>query len=378
MHRYCLIGPTHPFRGGIAHYMPLLARFRTQGGKDVLFISFSRQYPTWLFPGRSDRDPSHEPITADAEYLLDPINPISWRRTVRRISDFQAEVVVIPWWVPYWAPAWSIIGRRINKLATSPKLLYICHNVYPHERGRWDRAAARKALSPGDGYIVHAESDERKLLDLLPGSSVRVTPLPSYSDLGTVKQAPLPAQVPTDKPLLLFCGFVRSYKGLDILLDALPAVLEKKQVHLLIAGEFWEGGAAYREQIRELAISDSVTIVDRYLPNEELTACVDKAAVVVLPYRSATQSAIVQLAFGLNTPVITTNVGGLSESVTHDKTGLVVPPENPTALAEAIVQFFEQNLGPRFEENIRNDTERFSWQRLVDQLEELATPDART
>jgi glycosyltransferase involved in cell wall biosynthesis len=374
MHRYCLVGPTHPYRGGIAHYMTFLARFLTDGGKDVLFLSFSRQYPTWLFPGRSDRDPSQQPVTVDAEYLLDPVNPLSWRRTVKRIAQFQAEVVIIPWWVPYWAPAWSIIGRRIKKLAGPPKLIYICHNVYPHERSRWDRAAARRALSPGDGFVVHAESDKRQLLDLLPGSQVRVTPLPSYSDLGNLTKAPLPAQVPTDKPLLLFCGFVRPYKGLDILLDALPAVLKKEQVHLLIAGEFWEGGAAYREQIQELGVGDSITIIDRYLPNEELAACVDQAAVIVLPYRSATQSAIVQLAFGLHTPVITTDVGGLSESVAHEKTGLVVPPEDPEALAEAIVQFFEQNLGPGFEENIRSDTETFSWQRLVDQLEGLANP----
>ena len=191
-----------------------------------------------------------------------------------------------------------------------------------------------------------------------------------------MNQAPLPPSIPTDKPLLLFCGFVRPYKGLDILLDALPQVIEKKDIHLLIAGEFWEGGAKYREQIIELRIAESVTIIDRYLANEELAACIDQADVVVLPYRSATQSGIVQLAFGKHPPVITTDVGGLSESVIHERTGLVVPPEDCIALAEAIIQFFDENLGPQFSENIKNDSERFGWERLVAQLEELSRPDS--
>lgn len=371
MRRYCLIGPTHPFRGGIAHYMTLLARHLAID-REVLFLSFTRQYPRWLFPGRSDRDPSHEPITADAEYLLDPINPLSWRRVLRRISEYQADVVVIPWWVPYWAPAWSTIGRRINRLPNSPKLLYICHNVYPHERRRWDRTATKIALSPGDGYIVHASTDEQKLLDLFPGAKVRVTPHPSYSDLMTVEQAPIPVQVPEDRPLLLFCGFVRPYKGLDILLNALPSVLEKRRVHLLIAGEFWEGGDVYRTQIDELGLSDVVTIIDSYIPNEVLATCLDRADVVVLPYRSATQSGIVQLAFGKNTPVITTDVGGLAEVVHDGKTGLVVPPEDPQALAAAINQFFEEGLGPEFASNIKDEKDRFAWGNLVDILGDLA------
>jgi glycosyltransferase involved in cell wall biosynthesis len=252
-------------------------------------------------------------------------------------------------------------------------LLFICHNVYPHERGRLDRVAAKAALSPGDGYIVHAASDAQKLNDLFPGARVKITPHPSYAELVNVERSTLPVQLPSDKPLLLFCGFVRPYKGLDLLLDALPIVLERQQLHLLIAGEFWQGSDLYQSQIRDLNLSDNVTIIDQYIPNEMLATCVDRAAVVVLPYRSATQSGIVQIAFGLNTPVITTDVGGLSESVDDGLTGLVVPPEDPEALADAIVQFFEHNLGPTFEENIRADSERFGWQPLIDQLEDLAS-----
>ncbi|HET6444738.1 MAG TPA: glycosyltransferase [candidate division Zixibacteria bacterium] len=376
MRRYCIIGPTHPFRGGISHYMTLLAQHLAVD-RDLLFISFTRQYPGWLFPGNSDRDPSHEPLTFDAEYLLDPINPLSWRRTLKRVSNFQADVVVIPWWVPYWAPAWSILGRRIQKLPDSPVLLFICHNVFPHERGRLDRVAAKAALSPGDGYIVHAASDAQKLYDLFPDARVKVTPHPSYAGLVNVERSPLPVQLPSDRPLLLFCGFVRPYKGLDILLNALPMVLERKQVHLLIAGEFWQRSDVYQGQIRELNLSDNVTVIDQYIPNEMLATCLDRAAVVVLPYRSATQSGIVQIAFGLNTPVITTDVGGLSESVDDGITGLVVPPEDSESLAQAIIRFFEHNLGPEMVENIKADSDRFGWQPLIDKLEDLASPRTR-
>ncbi len=354
--------------------MTLLAR-HLLSDRDVLFVSFTRQYPGWLFPGRSDLDPSREPITTGAEYILDPVNPLSWRRSLQRISDWRPEVVVIPWWVPYWAPAWSVLGRRVKHLPGSPMLLFICHNIFPHESGRLDRAAARIALAPGDGFVVHSEADAVKLKELHPSSRIRITPHPSYQELITVDRAPLPVPVPADKPLLLFCGFVRPYKGLDILIRALPAVLAKQPVHLLVAGEFWEGGAGIQRLIKDLDLKADVTIIDQYLPNELLATCLDRADVVVLPYRSATQSGVVQLAFGSNKPVITTDVGGLAEAVRHRETGLIVPPEDPDSLAGAIISFFEEDLGPIFENNIRRDSERFGWQRLIEQLEALANPD---
>ncbi len=169
----------------------------------------------------------------------------------------------------------------------------------------------------------------------------------------------------------MFAGFVRPYKGLDILLDALQMVLAKRPLHLLVAGEFWQGTQQYQEKIIELGIQDDVTLVDAYLPDEVLAAWVQLADVLVLPYRSATQSAVVQLAFGQGTPVITTNVGGLAEVVTHGETGLVVPPENAAALAEAIEWFFAEELGPVFVEGIKRENGRFSWLQFVSNLESM-------
>lgn len=371
--RICLIGPTYPYRGGIAHYTTLLANhLRDKTEHELLFISFSRQYPQWLYKGRSDRDPSDSPLQTDAEYLLAPLNPITWRRTLRRLRSWRPDVVVLQWWVPFWAPVWAVLGRAAKALPGRPRLAFICHNVLPHELSAVGRHflpwIIRRTLSPADGFVVHSQAEAQQLARILPGANIKVNPLPSYAALGVDASAELPDIVPQDRPLLLFAGFVRRYKGLDILLRALPDVLARQPVHLLVAGEFWEGRERYDTLIKELGIQHAVTIIDDYVSDDRLVTFVKHAHVVVLPYRHATQSAVIQLAFGHGTPVITSNVGGLPEVVAHDQTGLVVPPEDPAALAAAINRFLEQELRSGFVRNIGEQQNQFSWQHLVGAL----------
>lgn len=370
MTRYCLIGPTYPYRGGIAHYTTLLAQQLRQH-HDLLFISFSRQYPRWLFPGRDDRDPSQNPLQTEAEYLLDSLNPFSWRQVLRRIQAWRADVVIIPWWVPFWAPVWAYLSWGIKRLTPAPKLLFICHNVLPHESKRFDPLALRLALRWSDGYIVHAQTDKTKLQAVFPQARIEVNPLPTYRELGQNAAAMSTIPLPTDRPILLFFGFVRPYKGLDILLEALPLVLAQQLVHLLVAGEFWQGTAQYQEQIERLQLRPHVTLLDRYLPDEELIAYVQKADVAILPYRTATQSAVIQVALGHGCPVITTHVGGLAEAVQDGVTGLVVPPNNPVALAKAILRYQNEQLSLPFRANIRQQQDRFSWVNLVQTIENI-------
>jgi glycosyltransferase involved in cell wall biosynthesis len=369
--RFCLIGPTYPYRGGIAHYTTLLAQHLREE-HETLLISFIRQYPRWLFPGQSDRDPSRQPLHTEAEYLLDPLNPLTWWRTLRHIQQWQPDIVVMQWWHPFWAPAWSMLARGIKRQWQAPRLLFICHNVLPHEQGilrpllplltRW-------ALLPGDGFVVHAEADGAVLAEMLPQARYQVRPHPTYAPLAELPAAALPVTLPADRPLMVFAGFVRPYKGLDVLLEAMALALKVRPLHLLVAGEFWQGTAVYDEQIRRLKLEGAVTTINRYLPNELLAACLNQADLVVLPYRSATQSGIVQAAFGHNKPVITTNVGGLPEVVAHEQTGLLVPPGDAPALAEAIERFFREGLGSRFAANIAVGNDRFSWHHLIRELE---------
>jgi glycosyltransferase involved in cell wall biosynthesis len=376
MTRFALIGPTYPFRGGIAHYTTLLARHLRQE-HEVLLLSFSRQYPAWLFPGKSDKDPSERPLQTNAEYLLDPLNPVTWHKTLKRLREWQPDVVIIPWWHPYFAPTWTTLSRGIKRLPDRPKLIFICHNVLPHEQGRLSHyllpTALKLAIGHGNGFIVHSQADGRHLQQILPKARFQVTPIPTFEDLGVADTSHiiLPVVLPDDRPLLLFCGLVRPYKGLDVLLEALAIAVQERPLHLLVAGEFWQGGEAqYRQQIERLNLNNHVTILNEYLPDELLAACIDRADVVVLPYRSATQSAIIQTAFGRGKPVITTDVGGLAEVVEDGRTGLVVPPEKPLRLAQSINDYFLHQRAAEFAKNIQQDG-RFTWNLLLAKITSL-------
>jgi glycosyltransferase involved in cell wall biosynthesis len=368
--RLAMIGPTHPFRGGISHHTTLLVHHLRQAGHEVLFISFTRQYPRWLY-GRDDKDPSPNPLTTPADYLLDSLNPLTWLKTAQTVNQFRPELVLLPWWVTFWTPIWAYLSWRIKKGVNPPQLLFLCHNVFPHEPSQLDQWAVRLALGRGDKFIVHAQPLAEQLRPLFPQAPVLVTPLPTYAQVGQATNQP--ALWPPGREKLLFCGLVRPYKGLDILLEALAVVVKTRPVHLAVVGEFWEGVEKYQAQIDQLQLAPYLTLVNQYVADDLLSAYVSQADVVVLPYKEATQSAVIQLAFGYGTPVITTNVGGLAEAVSHGRTGLVVPPQNPAALAEAITTYFEQQLAPQFKENIAQNSDTFSWLQFVKQFEQFTT-----
>ena len=369
-----VVGPTYPFRGGIAHYTTLMVRHLRER-HNVQFYSFTSQYPRWLFPGKSDLDPSRAALREPCEYLLSPLNPLSWLRTAGRIRADEPDALIIPWWVPFWAPAWFVL-TRLAQAGRSLRIIFVCHNVWPHERRWWDRPLARLALSSGSGFIVHSQQEADDLLSLLPRPEVRITPHPTYQAVGQtaldVATARRELNLEVDQRVLLFFGFVRPYKGLDVLLEALPAIRHECPVHLLIVGETWGGDARLATQMEQLKSSPDVTIVDQYVPNEDLGRYFGAADVVVLPYRSATQSGVVQLAFGFGKPVITTRVGGLAEVVSDGINGLIVPPDDPLALADAVVRFYHDDLGETLAAGVASQADRFSWQHLAGAIEELA------
>jgi glycosyltransferase involved in cell wall biosynthesis len=371
--RISVVGPTYPYRGGIAHHTTLLVRYLREK-YPVRFYSFKSQYPRWLFPGRTDKDPSQVPLHEACEYLLSPLDPISWLRTAARVRADSPDVLILPWWVPFWAPAWTAI-TRLSGTRRNGAVIFVCHNVLPHERAWWDRLLARAALSGGTGFIVHSQQDAHDLDALLPRARVRVEPLPTYQITANAEMDQASAResigVPGDQPTLLFFGFVRPYKGLDVLLDALPIVRQQVPVQLLIVGEMWNERQRYLDQIERLGMTQYVTLVDRYVANEELEGYFAAADVVVLPYRSATQSAVVQLAFGFGKPVITTNVGGLAEAVIDGVNGLIVQPGDSTALAASIAAFFQQNLGPALTAGVGLQSDSLAWERVLVAIEEL-------
>lgn len=377
--RICLIGPTFPYRGGIAHYTTLLARHLRER-HEVRLYSYRRQYPRFLFPGNVDPDPSRMRLQTECEYILDPLLPWTWWQTFRHIRRDRPDLLILQWWTPFWTPTLFALTYWVRRGGRIP-ILFLCHHVIPPEGGILDWFLARFVFRRADGFIVMSEEDYALLRRALPKAYIRGTTHPIYDMFNVEPFASQEARsrlgLPAERPVLLFFGFVRRYKGLRYLLQALPLVREHVPVHLLVAGEFWEDEEVYRWLIEELGLQECVTLLNRYIPNEEVGLYFSAADVLVLPYLEATQSGVVQLAFGFERPVIATQVGGLAETVEHNGTGLIVPPGDVQALAEAIVRYFEENLCPRFQQAIREVRDRFAWEHLVSLIEEMYVEIAR-
>lgn len=362
-----VVGPTWPFRGGISHYNTLLCE-HLKREHTVKLWGFRRQYPHWLFPGRDDRDPSRRPLRTLSEPTLDPLAPWTWYQTARKVVDAKSDLLILHWWVTYWAFPFAAIARWTRRRGIP--VLYFCHNVLPHEEKPWDRPLARLALSQGDSYMVTSTEQAHRLEALLPGVSIHAGFLPTCSGLAELgsslsrEDACRRLSLDPGKPVALFFGFVRPYKGLRYLLEAMPAVLDRVDLQLLIVGEFWHDKQAYLDLIAQLEIDRALTIVDRYVPNEELGLYFGAADVVVLPYVTVTQSAVAQLAYGFDKPVIATHVGDLPEVVQDGRSGLIVPPADPDALAAALERFFVEDMAVQMRDGVRAKREQFSWARI--------------
>jgi glycosyltransferase involved in cell wall biosynthesis len=362
-----LIGPTYPFRGGIAHYTTLLCRALRQS-HEVKFISFKRQYPRILFPGKSDRDPSKKPLRIEeVDYIIDSMNPLTWMDAVQAIKEYKPEKVVIPWWVSFWAPQFWFILTMVKRSLKS-ELVFICHNVVEHESNFFKKMATRAVLSKAHRLITHSKEETDRLKDHL-GEHVNVITAfhPTYADMSNKKYSKEQAKekLGLTRNVLLFFGFVRKYKGLDILLDAIPIVLKEKEVTLLIVGEFWKDKQKYLSKISRLGISKKVVIVDEYIPNEEIGLYFAAADLVVQPYISATGSGICQLAYGFDRPVIATNVGCLPEVIENGINGRIVEPGDAQCLAEAVLESLHPDNLKKFTLNAALTKEKFSWQKMA-------------
>lgn len=366
--RIVLVGTAYPHRGGIAHYVALLARELTAAGHEVKVISFSRQYPSFLFPGKTQDDSGPETIRVDSERLIDTINPITWWRAGARIRALRPDLVAFKYWMPFFAPAYGTIVRRVR--GAGIRTCFILDNVIPHERRPGDIPLTKWAIGPVDAFIAQSKVVKEDLLSLRPDAPVAEVPHPVYSIFapGSGRDAARARLGVTAREVALFFGFIRGYKGLMNLFRAVARIPRERDFQLLVGGEFYEDDAPYRALLRELGIEDRVVLHDRYIPNEEVGDFFAAANVVVLPYVSATQSGIIQIAFNYDKPVITTNVGGLPEVVRPGELGEVVPSENPEALAAAIVDYFDAGKEALYAPRVAEEKKRYSWSRLVDAL----------
>ena len=371
--KICLIGPTHPFRGGISHYTTLLYR-HLRKRHEVHFFAFKRQYPRWLFPGKTDVDPSKTHIHEEGtQRILDSMNPVSWLQVASKIIKSNPDLLIIPWWVSFWAPQFWTISFLVKPVHKT-KILFLCHNVVEHESNWINKILTRSVLSNGDLFIVHSEEDKKNLLAMFNNAIVRKCFHPTYNvfNQGDFDGIDNKRRLGIEGNVVLFFGFIREYKGLKDLLKSLPEVLSKVKVTLLIVGEFWKDKGEYIRLINELGIKDNTVLIDEYVPNEEIGHYFSAADLVVQPYVSATGSGVIQTAFGFNKPVVATKVGCLPEVVEDGKTGYLVSSESPHELAETIIKFFRDGNGEAFSKNVRQEKYKFSWDRMADAIEELA------
>jgi len=353
-----LLGPVLPYRGGIAQHTTMLHRTLKEKA-NLLSVSFKSQYPLWLYPGKSNFDPSYEHYREpDVSYLLDSMNPCSWYYVCDLYVKHKCKMVIIPWWSVFWTLCFLFITRYLKYKGI--KILFLCHNIIEHEQAIWKKLFTKSVLSSGDYFIVHTKEDEKSINNLLNKSNISVSPHPLYNQFPAGKGL-LPGR---GKLELLFFGFVRPYKGLDILFKAME-LLKEEDVFLTVAGEWWINGENLKKFLNDS--NNKIEIINTYITEEEAAEYFTRADVVVMPYRSGSGSGVSALAYHYNRPVIATKVGGFPDIIKDGISGRLINPEDPCELAMAIREFLHKP-SLNVSEAIKETAEDMTWNSFTEKI----------
>lgn len=367
-----MIGPVYPYKGGISHYTGSMVK-NLKKDFDVKTVSYKMQYPKLLFK-KEQRDYDNDVLKIDdAQFLINTANPFNIIGSAMKIKKMKPDFLIMQWWHPYFSPCYILLSSMLKKI---PKL-FVCHNVFPHERFPMDRFLTKCVLKKGAGYITHSKMDADDLKSIVSRPNYETTVHPTYNMFKIKDMSRDEARsilgIPDDRKILLFFGFVREYKGLKHIINAMPDIVRAdSSIQLMIVGEFGGDKADYMSLIEKSGVSGSIEVVDGYIPDKEIEKYFAACDLVVLPYESATQSGIVQIAYSFEKPVIATDVGGLPEVVIDGKTGYIVPPKNPKTLGEAVVRFFREGKATEFGDNVRAEAYRYSWDRMNEVVKRLS------
>lgn len=366
-----MIGPVYPYKGGISHYTGLMNRSLSEKYETVM-ISYKMQYPKFLFK-KEQRDYENDSFKIEnTQYLINTANPFNLISTSRKIRKMKPDVVIFQWWHPYFSPCYWIMEKCLHGI----KKMFVCHNVFPHERFPMDKFLTKMVLKSGDCFITHSAKDAKDLLTIKKTENVVQAVHPTYNAFKfenlTAEEARKRLNIKEEEHVLLFFGFVREYKGLKHLLRAMPELKKTDpKIKLLVVGDFGEDESEYMDLISKLDIKDVLAIYKGYIPDKEVEQYFAASDLVVLPYESATQSGVVQMAYGFGKPVLVTEVGGLPDVVTDQKTGYVVTPKCPGEIAEKVQEFFAKHRAEEFSEHIKAEEYKFSWDRMREHVETL-------
>lgn len=362
--KIALLGPAPPFRGGITQFALMLAKEWLRQGKEVRMFTFERQYPKLLFPGGGQTTEFSDLPDIAVERVFTPYQPGSWKNAVKRIQAWQPDAVIASYFLPWFAPSYAWICRRLQ----DTRVICLAHNVDFHEKWPGADILSRRLFRSCDKIVVLSEACLRDLKRKFPESISTKGVLgfhPIYDCYARTEDASATAE--SNTLTAMFFGLIKPYKGLDILLKAVKqARLRIPELKLLIAGEVYGNEEMYQKQIRSLGLEDAVETHFRYITDTEVSGFFQRCQVCVLPYKSATQSGVIATAYSFDVPVIASNVGGLSEYISENETGLLVAPNDPEALAAALIRYYEHGLFGKFSARIPTYRKRFSWAKLAE------------
>ncbi len=369
-----ILGPAHPYRGGIAALNERLARQLVDEGHEVNVVSFTVQYPKFLFPGKTQFSEQKTTFNFPIEREINSVSPLNWLKTGWKIKNSRPDILIVRFWLPFMGMSLGSICR-IVKINRHTKIISIADNIIPHEKRPGDKLLCRYFIGSIDAFITMSGSVLKDLEKFRYKKPKILTPHPIYDHYGAVEtreKALLNLNLSKEDRYILFFGFIRDYKGLDLLLKAFSnPYFKPNRIKLIVAGEFYADEIKYRELIKELKLEDDVILRTSYISNTEVQHYFNGADIVAQPYKSATQSGVTQIGYHFNKPMLVTNVGGLAETIPHMKVGYVVEP-NSDEIAKALIDFFENKRLEDFSANILKEKERFSWDKMTSSIMKLA------
>lgn len=369
--KIAFLSPFYPFRGGIAQFSDSLYLSLLKDN-DIKAFTFTRQYPKLFFPGKTQYvspDDLNRNITA--EKVLDSINPLTYYKTAKEIIKYSPDLVLISYWMPFFAPAFGKIAGLLKRKGI--KVIAILHNVIAHENRFGDKELTKYFFNKCDGFVILNKSSEKELLEIKPDAKYIIHPHPLYDHYGEKigqVEARNKLNITAHKKVILFFGFIRDYKGLDLLIESMKDLDDSYL--LLIAGEVYGDFKKYDELIDNINVRSKLNLYIRYIPETEIPVFFSASDVCVLPYKSATQSGIIGISYHFDVPVIVSNAGGLSEMVEENKTGLIVNEAVPEVLSASIKEYFKGELKFKFVHNIKEYVLKNSWNALAEEILSMA------
>ncbi len=368
-----IIGPAHPLRGGLATFNQRLAKEFINTGHNCSIYSFALQYPSFLFPGKTQYSDEPAPEGITIHTVINSINPINWIKVGNILKKEKPEIIVVRYWLPFMGPALGTILRKVKK-NNHTKIICIADNIIPHEKRPGDKAFTKYFLKGCDAFITMSEKVMSDLRTFQKEKPAQLVQHPLYDNFGPIiskEEARKHLGLTVNEKIILFFGFIRKYKGFDLLLEAMADErIKNAGIKLLVAGEFYEDEKQHHDQIEKLGIWNQLILKTKFIPDSEVRFHLCAADAVIQPYRNATQSGVTPLSYYFEKPMVVTNVGGLASLVPDGKCGLVVEP-NPAAIAGGILKFYQ--LGENyFIPHLRSEKQKYSWENMKNSIFELA------